>query len=448
MSRVTGIDYSKWDKMNFGDSSEDDDEKLPTPSSLSSDERPKGTSKKVVPPDSMLSSNTHPPNHSIYTRKTRVRHTFEYNFDNMTPSDWEERKVITDRLGYLNNAYGFGETGFPQYYEMDMDACRKLRDDIEQHRNFWLEEIFHPLEADKDPSNVERAVIALCSLSSHYHRKRKYEKALDVAILLTDVMECYRVMVFQNPRFEIGKEQKKRFRFREYTYHGKRYNAASLLGKRDMAVESFRRCAQLELAGAVPAKEATFIDLLKPEYRIIGTLLHEGSPSSNFHEFLETFPSEKAEELIASLNAPPLTIVKLRNEITDDDIWSIISRAASSYKKGSEFIYSGACPVCASSENLKLCSCGQVAYCSPGHQFTHFQHHKKICKCPVCGSNEKLKLCSGCQQIAFCSQDHAVAYWSQHKKDCKKGGKGEHIGKEAEASPKAMAEIFKNMYAA
>ena len=37
----------------------------------------------------------------------------------------------------------------------------------------------------------------------------------------------------------------------------------------DMAVESFVRCAQLELAGAVPGKEATFIDLLKPEYELL-----------------------------------------------------------------------------------------------------------------------------------------------------------------------------------
>lgn len=381
--------------------------------------------------------------------KTRVRRSYEYDFDNMTPADWEELQLSTDRLAFLNEAYGMGEKGFPQYYEMDMNACRQLRDDIEQHRDFWFQEIFHPCEADKNPTHVERAVIALEALSSHYYRKRKYEKALDVSVLLIDVLECYRVLVFENPLFRIGQENKTRYRFREYSAHSRRYNAASMLGKKEMTVESFRRCAELELAGLLNGEaEATFIELLKPEYLQISNLFHGAPSSSSFTEILEGTGVEKVEEVMASMNAaPPLTIARLRNEITDDEIWTVVSRAAQTAKKVAEgkFDFSVACPVCASRENLRLCSCGKVAYCSPAHQYVHFQQHKETCKCPVCGSNKNLKMCSGCRQIAFCCQAHAVTYRSEHRKDCKEGGKGKHIGKEVRTSDEAMAELMRKM---
>lgn len=335
---------------------------------------------------------------------TRVRRSFEYDWDNMKSEDWEELEISRPRLEVLTDAYRFRHEGglLRGPNVMNVDACRNLFNDMKDHREFWLEEIFHPEEADKDPPHVEKAALALFCLSFFYFNREKYEKVLSVVDLLSDVMECFRVLIFENPTFDIAKEHKIRYRSREFDYHLHRFHASSMLGKRDMAVESFRRCTELELAEQVESR--------------------------HFVKFLSANCSGPG---IPHLT--PITVATLRNEITDDHLWRVIpSATATSIRRvmsKNNATVTTLCSSCTSSENLHLCSCGTVAYCSVDQQFWHWYWHRKKCKCAVCGSNKKLNLCSGCRQIACCCQEHQSAHWSKHKKDCKRGKQGKLIGK-------------------
>jgi hypothetical protein len=83
-------------------------------------------------------------------KKTQVRRVFEYDFENMISSDWEELNLCSDRLDVLNEAYGIGKKGFPTDLDMNVAACKALFQDIEQNKEFWFLELFHPLECHHD----------------------------------------------------------------------------------------------------------------------------------------------------------------------------------------------------------------------------------------------------------------------------------------------------------
>mmetsp|Transcript_29839 Transcript_29839/g.50794 ORF Transcript_29839/g.50794 Transcript_29839/m.50794 type:complete len:250 (+) Transcript_29839:996-1745(+) len=215
--------------------------------------------------------------------------------------------------------------------EIDFDAAKKLYRDIKKKKDFWLEEIFHPFEYHREPSNCQRAVVALSCLSKMYLEQRKYQKSLGVTDLLTEILECYRIQVFENNRLFslVGQPHpyaKTRYYSLQHGYHIDCYNAAGVLGIRDKAVESCRKCAELEqLIQDLPSK--VIIPFLEPVFG-------------------------------------PLTISRLRNEITDDQLWNRISEAMAMFSLASLVnLGTKMCPICLSMENLTVCCCGAAAYC-------------------------------------------------------------------------------------
>ncbi|KAL7498319.1 hypothetical protein ACHAWT_007647 [Skeletonema menzelii] len=402
------IDYSKWDRLDLSDSDSEQEVATSTPAI------PQAASKNKTknPTENILGEGI--PEHPFaeldsWCRdklkqldppepKTSVRRSFEYDFGNMTAADWEEFAITSERLEFLNEAYGIGMTGFPNDAEMNLKACKDLFQDIKDHKDIWFNELFHPLECHREPSNCSRAIIALNFLSKIYYRQNNYKKALAVSDMVTDIVECSRIQVFESRMFSFSKEAKQTFRSLEYSYHLNRYNAASMLGIRDKTVESYRMCAELELAQV--AKGTQFISLLS------------GSGGG-------------------------LTISRLRNDVSDDDIWARISMCAKFAKAATpqNMDFTRMCPICASRSNLKLCPCGTAAYCSFEHRYIHWETHKRHCKCAHCGvSSNKLKLCSGCHEKAFCCREHQVKFWPKHKKECKAAQKLSPFNKEKKES--------------
>jgi hypothetical protein len=382
------IDYSKWDKLEISDDDSDNN-------SVKKDLKSSSAGKKAndsVPKKSQTNNKVHTgedapkinekafdPYRDIregYLRldppekKTQVRRMFEYDFENMTSSDWEESseeiKLCSDRLDFLNEAYGIGETGFPTDLDINSNACRALFRDIQQNKEFWFRELFHPLECHQQPSNCERAAIALKFLSKLYFQKKKYNLSLSVLNTLDEVMECLRIQVFENRLITHTKKVKQRYRELEYNHHICRYNTTSFLGIRDKAVESCRRCAELELANAVN-------------------------------------PFGKFVEILQPLSSSPPAFAKFASPQTLD--------------------FTKLCPICGTGDDLTMCPCGSAAYCSVEHKFTHWEEHKKYCKCGCCGSTKKLELCTGCLQMAFCGDECQKKFWPKHKAGCKRGQK-------------------------
>lgn len=74
-----------------------------------------------------------------------------------------------------------------------------------------MNDIFHPDEADKDPTNCERAVIALQGLIRIYQRKNKLDKALETFEVLAVALECLKTQYYENKLFRIDLEQRQRF---------------------------------------------------------------------------------------------------------------------------------------------------------------------------------------------------------------------------------------------
>jgi len=157
---------------------------------------------------------------------------------------------------------------------------------------------------------------------------------------MTRIMECYRIQVFENKQFTSTKDMKQQFWHLEHEYSVSRCNATSSLGIQDKTVESCRRCTELELAQVVSGK-TSFIDF------------------------------------IGQLTSPPLTIAKLRNDVTDEAIWKIVSIAAkfADYASPQTLYCTKLCPVCAARDNLTLCSCRTAAYCSFEHHYSHWERH-------------------------------------------------------------------------
>ena len=360
------IDYSKWDRLDLSDADDSDQEVArSTPAILQAASSKNKAQVPVQEAENFLGGSM--PAHPFaeldsWCRdklkqldppepKTSVRRSFEYDFGNMTDADWKELAITSERLEFLNEAYGLGMTGFPNDAEMNLKACKDLFQDIKDNKDIWFNELFHPLECHREPnqpSNCSRAIIALNFLSSIYYRQNNYKKALRVSDMVTDIVECSRIQIFESRMFNFPNEVKQRFRSLEYSCHLHRYNAASMLGIRDKTVESYRMCAELELAHAV--KGTRFISLL-------------------------------------SISGEGLTISRLRNEVSDDDIWARISMCAKLAKAATpqNMDFTQMCPICSSRSNLQLCSCGTVAYCSFEHRYIHWETHKQHCKCAHCG---------------------------------------------------------------
>eukprot|EP00581_Thalassiosira_minuscula_P016714 CAMPEP_0183727428 /NCGR_PEP_ID=MMETSP0737-20130205/25696_1 /TAXON_ID=385413 /ORGANISM="Thalassiosira miniscula, Strain CCMP1093" /LENGTH=248 /DNA_ID=CAMNT_0025959073 /DNA_START=1048 /DNA_END=1795 /DNA_ORIENTATION=- len=220
-----------------------------------------------------------------------------------------------------------------------------------------------------------------------YLEQRKYQKSLGVTDLLTEILECYRIQVFENNRLFslVGQPHpyaKTRYYSLQHGYHIDCYNAAGVLGIRDKAVESCRKCAELEqLIQDLPSK--VIIPFLEPVFG-------------------------------------PLTISRLRNEITDDQLWNRISEAMAMFSLASLVnLGTKMCPICLSMENLTAAVVGlqRIVFT---HRYDHWEQHKEYCKCAYCGSSTKnLKLCAKCRQKAFCCKDHQRKHWPEHKEEWK-----------------------------
>ena len=399
---MSGIDYSKWDKFGLSDD-DDDDEDDRVASSSSNDSCTKCSTDMNSVESTQNSDRPKPPDYDLccYAReklklldppeeKTRFRRRWEYDWLNMTQTDRDELALSTDRLDVLDDAFGYGMTGLASEIELDFNKCKDLYKDIKEHKDIWLEELFHPLECHMNPSHCARAFHAIEFVSRIYYKQKKYKKALSVVTFpLKDILECMRVQIFENRIFTQTKETKQKYRIDEYRYHMCRYKAASMLDIKDESVQSFRKCTELELMRVAPGGQTSFIEYLE--------LLMDGS----------------------------LTMARLQREVTDDYIWSRISTARSfrTFASPTTLDFTKMCSACASQDNLTLCPCGNAAYCSVEHKYTEWENHKEYCKCACCGSNKDLKLCTGCLQPAYCSKACQLKSWPNHKADCKKACK-------------------------
>mmetsp|Transcript_29841 Transcript_29841/g.50799 ORF Transcript_29841/g.50799 Transcript_29841/m.50799 type:complete len:420 (-) Transcript_29841:133-1392(-) len=403
------IHYSKWDKFELSD----DDDESSNGHYESINENSRQSKTPFYDYDRLARARfalLDPPE-----KKTHVRRTIEYDMMNLTTSDIDELGRSEERLVRLNKIFPIGSEQnptLPTEAEMDFDACYKLYRDIKKNKDFWLEELFHPLECHRDPSYCERAVIALCFLSKILYEQQKYQKSMNVADLLTEVIDCYHIQVFENRLFPLvcqshplakelkKREMKLRYRSLEHRYHFCRHNVASMLGIRGKSLESCRKCTEIELTQDFPINKGVH-------------MVYWGS-GNPFVQLLE-------------LRFGKLTIARFRNEITDDQIWDFISRStALAARESHEIVYrhTKMCPICGSRKDLTLCYCGTVAYCHPAHRFHHWERHKQNCKCAYCGaSSKKLKLCKGCHLKAFCCKDHQLKYWPEHKAECKEAQK-------------------------
>lgn len=233
---MSGIDYSKWDKFGLSDD-DDDDEDDRVASSSSNDSCTKCSTDMNSVESTQNSDRPKPPDYDLccYAReklklldppeeKTRFRRRWEYDWLNMTQTDRDELALSTDRLDVLDDAFGYGMTGLASEIELDFNKCKDLYKDIKEHKDIWLEELFHPLECHMNPSHCARAFHAIEFVSRIYYKQKKYKKALSVVTFpLKDILECMRVQIFENRIFTQTKETKQKYRIDEYRYHMCRY---------------------------------------------------------------------------------------------------------------------------------------------------------------------------------------------------------------------------------
>ena len=276
-----------------------------------------------------------------------VKRAYLLDWKNMSKQDWEEVGRTGDRLTSLNECYGLP---FPQ--DPDHAKCKAFYKDLLEHNDFWMQEIFHPLECDKGPySHCERALLSLIGgMLRYYWRREQLEKALDVLEVSDRVFECFRKQVFEQTVINTtGK--RKAFPARAYQYHAMRYNITSLVDeRRETCLESFRTCCEIEMTHPNAIGGRTDMVQLLTETGIVRT-------------------------------TPTVKILKKR--VTDDQIYAAIVHARKMREifHRSKVLLDRFCPLCSSSENLMQCGgCRQVSFCCRQHQVEFWPKHKKACR--------------------------------------------------------------------
>lgn len=153
------------------------------------------------------------------TRAMTTKHTYEMDWDNMSPSDWEIIEKRGERLGFINEAYGGSPATFRhgnltnelRYSMPTEETGRKLFEDMVAHENEWMNDIFNPLEADKIPSNCERTVIALTYYADILLQQERHQEAGPVIDMCKKSLAKLYVQYYENPKFLMGAAPQRRY---------------------------------------------------------------------------------------------------------------------------------------------------------------------------------------------------------------------------------------------